>query len=96
MIFIGSWVFFELFVDVINKYSINKSGMSPYEELHGRRAAERRVEFGETIFYSTPKKGRATMDLRWKLGVYVGSAWSSTEIFIGTKGGNVVKARSAV
>ena len=50
----------EHYVDVINKYSINKSGMSPYEELRGRRAAERRVEFGEKIFYSTPKKSRAT------------------------------------
>ena len=34
------------------------------------------------------------MGTRWKLGVYVGSAWSSNEIFIGTKGGEVVKARS--
>lgn len=86
----------EHYVDVINKYSINKTGMSPYEELHGKRAVERRVEFGERIFYSTPKKGRAKMDLRWKLGIYLGSAWSSNEIFIGTKNGNVSKARSAV
>ena len=54
------------------------------------------AELSEKIFYSTPRKGRAKMDLRWKLGVYVGSGWSSNEMFIGTKSGNVVKARSAV
>ena len=56
----------EHYVDDINKNSINKRGMSPYEKLHGRRAAERSVEFGENVCYSTPKKGRAKMDLRWK------------------------------
>ena len=56
-------------VDVVNKYSINKSGMSPHGALHGRRATEHRDEFGEKICYSTPNKGRANMDLRWKLGV---------------------------
>ena len=54
----------EHYVDVINKYSINKTGMSPYEELHGKSATERRVEFGERMFYFTPKKGRAKLDRR--------------------------------
>ena len=70
--------------------------MSPYEELHGKKAVERRVEFGELIYYSTPKKGRAKLDLRWKIGVYLGHAWDSNELFCGTKLGNVKKARSAV
>ena len=36
--------------DVLNKYSINSTGMSPYEELHGRKAQEIRVEFGGISF----------------------------------------------
>ena len=40
--------------DVMNKYAVNKSGMSPYEELHGRKAHERRVEFGKRVVVSNP------------------------------------------
>ena len=83
-------------VDIINKYAINKSGLSPHEELHGKKAAERRVEFGERVFYSTPKKGRAKMDHRWKVGIYLGHCSNSNELYIGTKKGNVRKARTAV
>ena len=75
---------------------MNKAGKSPCKEFHRKRAVARRVQFCERIFYSTPKKGRAKMDIRGKLGLYLGSAWSSNEIFIGAKNGNVVKARSAV
>ena len=50
--------------DVLNKYSINDTGMSPYEELHGRKAQEIRVEFGERVFFSTPKKSRSKLDKR--------------------------------
>ena len=55
--------------DIINKYAITRNGMSPHDELHGKKAQERRIEFGERVFFSTPKKGRAKMDLRWRLGI---------------------------
>ena len=42
----------------MKRYSINKTGMSPYEKLHGKKAMEKRAEFGEMINYSTPKKAR--------------------------------------
>ena len=48
--------------DIMNKHAINKSGFTPYEELHGKRPRERRVEFGERVFYSLPKKGRGKLD----------------------------------
>ena len=51
--------------DLLTKYTVNESGMSPYEELHGRRSQERRVEFGERVFFSTPNKGRTKLDKRW-------------------------------
>ena len=64
----------EHYVDVINQYSVNKTGKWPHEELHGKGAVERRVEFCERISYSTPQKGRAKMGLSWKLGLYLGNA----------------------
>ena len=33
-------------VDIMNKFSVNQTGLSPYEELHGQKAKERRLEFG--------------------------------------------------
>ena len=73
----------------MNKLAVNKTGLTPYEELHGQKARERRAEFGERLFYGTPKKGRAKLDLRWKLGVYLGHAECSNEAFVGTSTGNV-------
>ena len=51
------WIVFHS-TDVLNKYIVNKTGMSPYEESHGQKAPERRVELGERVFYYVPKKGR--------------------------------------
>ena len=82
--------------DILTKYTINASGMSPYEELHGRKANERRVEFGERVFFSTPKKGRAKLDKRWRIGIYLGHAANSNEQYIGLRNGNVIRARSTV
>ena len=82
--------------DIMNKHAVNQSGFTPYEELHGKRARERRVEFGERIFYSLPKKGRGKLDPRWKLGVYLGHAECTNEVFMGINNGNVIKARSMV
>ena len=80
--------------DILTKYTINDSGMSPYEELHGRRAQERRVEFGERVFFSTPRKARSKLDKRWRLGVYLGHAPNSNEQYIGLVNGNVIRTRS--
>ena len=82
--------------DVLTKYTVNSNGLSPYEELHGRKAQERRVEFGERVYFSTPKKGRSKLDKRWRLGIYLGHAPNSNEQFIGLRNGNVIKARSTV
>ena len=79
--------------DILSKLKVNSTGQSPYEELHGKRAQERRAAFGERVFYYTPKKSRAKLDKRWKLGVYLGHAANSNEAFVGIKNGNVVKAR---
>ena len=84
----------EFVADVLTKYTINSTGQSPYEELHGRKVREKRVEFGERVLYYVPKKGRAKLDGRWKIGVYLGHASNSNEVFIGIRNGNVVRSRS--
>ena len=58
--------------DILNKYTVNRTGMSPYEEAHGQKSPERRLELRERVFFFIPKKGRKNMDPRWKLGVYLG------------------------
>ena len=82
--------------DVMNKSAVNRSGITPYEELHGRKPRERRIEFGERVFYSIPKQGRAKLDARWKLGTFLGHTATTNEHFIGTRHGNVLRARSCV
>ena len=82
--------------DVINKSAINENGMTPYENLHGKKPRERRLEFGERVLYSVPKQGRAKMDVRWKVGVFLGHTSNTGEHHVGIRNGNVVRARSCV
>ena len=42
----------------------------------------------------TSKKLRAKLDLRWRLGVYIGYSVTSNEYYLGLPNGNVVKSRS--
>ena len=82
--------------DTINKFLRNRVGLSPYEGLHGQKAKERRAEVSDRLFYSDPKKSRAKMDLRWKLGAYLGHAHATNGIDVGIHNGNVLQVRSVV
>ena len=82
--------------DVITKSAVHHSGHTLYADLHGKKPKERRIEFGERVFYATPKQGRAKMDVRWKLGVFLSHTPTSGEHFVGTRNGNVLKSRSCV
>jgi len=77
-----------------NRQTTNSDGQTPYEVRHGRRSRGRTAEFGERLLYYVPKKLRAKLDLRWRVGVFLGTADRSNEAFIGTRSGNVVKSRS--
>ena len=90
---IARWLV-EHVADVMFKYTVNPNGLSPYEELHCRKARERRVEFGERVFFNMPKKGRAKLNRRWRLGIYLGHCSNSNEQYIVLINGNVIKARS--
>ena len=82
--------------DILNKYTVNRTGHSPYEETHGQKAPEKRVELGERVFYYTPKKGRRKLDPRWRLGVYLGHTGGSMEAYVGVPNGNVRMSRTVL
>lgn len=52
------------------------------------------VEFGEKVFFFMPKRLRAKLDMRWKLGIFLGLSPDSNENMIGLANGSVIKARS--
>ena len=81
---------------VMNRYVVGRDGRTAFQRLHGRRASSKAVEFGERVFYYIPKKLRAKMSLRWRLGMYLGVAAHSGEHLIGTWSGDVVRTRSIV
>ena len=44
--------------------------------------------------WHVPKKLRVKLDLRWRLGIFLGQSQTSNECFIGLPNGNVVRTRS--
>ena len=74
-----------------NKYAVSPEGKTPYASLHGKNPKEKLVKFGERVLWHVPKRLRAKLDLRWRLGVYVGYAASSNEYNLALPYGNVVK-----
>ena len=81
---------------VMNRYVVGRDGRTAFQRLHGRRASSKAVEFWERVFYYIPRKLRAKMSLRWRLGMYLGVASHSGEHLIGTWNGDVVRTRSIV
>ena len=49
---------------ILNRFSVNPDGQTPYQTLHGKRALDKCVEFWERVDYSVPKKMRYALDLR--------------------------------
>ena len=82
--------------NVINRYSINSDGVTPYQAMHGKRSTLRVVEFAEQVFFYLPKRSRAKLTRRWQIGTYLGLVNSSNEHFIATRQGNVLRSRSVV
>ena len=81
-------------MNMLNRYTINPAGISPYAALHGKRAIERHAEFGEKVFWFVPKRIRSKLSMRWRLGTFVGVSNNSNEIFVADSNGDIVKTRS--
>ena len=41
---------------VHNRFTIGEDGKTPYHRMHGLKASERAVEFGERVMFFIPKK----------------------------------------
>ena len=54
------------------------------------------AEFRERVFYYVPKRLRATLDLRFRPGVFLGNSQNSNEAFVGFGHGNVIESRYVV
>ena len=79
-----------------NRSSTTQTGETRYEKHHGQKEHDKAIEFWETAFYFIPKKLRAKLNIKWKLGVYLGDAPNSNESFVSTWCGDVIKARGLV
>ena len=75
---------------MFNRQSTNSDSLTTYEYPHGRRSHGRTAEFGERLMYYVPQKLRTKLDLRWRVGVFLGTAERRYEAHIGTRSGNVV------
>ena len=64
---------------VMNQHVVGNDGITADQRLHGRRANSKTVELGEEVFYHVPKKLRSKMQLRWRIGIYLGVAGHSGE-----------------
>lgn len=82
--------------DVYNQYAVSPEGKTPHARLHGKNPKEKLVDFWERVLWHVPKRLRAKLDLRWRLGVYVGDAASSNEYYLALPIENVVKSKSIV
>ena len=81
---------------VTNRHVCNPEGQTPYESIHGQRFKGKAVEFGERVFYFVPRKLRAKLNLRWRIGTFIGNAQSTNEAYVAVSNGDVIKSRSLV
>ena len=79
-----------------NRYVLNEDGSTPYEVLHGQRYRGKVAEFGEQCFYFVPKKLRSKLNLRFRVGTFLGNSQSSNEAFVADSKGEVIKTRAVV
>ena len=74
--------FMEHIASVMNRCLVGNVGLTADQRLHGRRANSKAVEVGEKVFDHVPKKLRSKMQLRWKIGIYLGVAGHAEEHYI--------------
>ena len=60
------------------------------------KAYQRDVEFGERVFDYILKRRNSKLDNRWRLGVYLGTAMSSSENVVSTADGNATESGSVM
>jgi hypothetical protein len=81
---------------ILNRLVAGDDGQTAYQRLHGRRANKKAVEIGEKLFDYISRKLRTEMNMRWRIGMYLGVVPQSGEHFVGTWNGDVIRTRSIV
>ena len=79
---------------VLNHFLVGPDGQTPYSRLHGKNSSKKLCEFGEKLLWFVPKRLRSKLDSPWRYGVFLGVSMCSDQYFIGTHGGDVVRARA--
>ena len=70
--------------------------MTAYEFVHGRKADEKLTYFGEKVCGYIPNARPATFDLKWQLGISLGTLMKSNGCYSGVPNGHVTTARRIV
>ena len=79
---------------IYNRQSTDSDGQTQHEARHGKRSNGRTAKFGEKVLPVVPKRLRAKIDMRWRVGICLGNAERTNETSVGTVSGNVVKSRA--
>ena len=61
---------------------VGKDKRTAYQRLNGSRAKSKAMEFGEKVFYDVPRELRTKMKLRWRAGVYLGTAANQNKHYV--------------
>ena len=72
----------------------NPDGQTPHEARHGRRSNGRTAEVGEKVLCCVPKRLKAKIGMRWRVGIFLSTAERTSEPLVGTISGSVVKSRA--
>ena len=77
---------------VLTRYARNDEGRTPLEHIKGKRKPRDIPNFAERVLYLDPNRdGKAKLDMKWKVGFFVGVVGRTDEVMI-INDNRVVKA----
>ena len=73
---------------LINRFSVDVDGRTPFEKARGTAARRELAEFGEKVLYQPMAKYNKNrkLDVRWEYGVFLGVDAKTNELIIGGEG----------
>ena len=79
--------------DVLNKFQVQKDGLTAYEKVKGREYSGLMLEFGSVVLHKASAKVQGgVMAPRWLKGVWLGKRFGTEEHVIATPEGNVFRS----
>jgi len=80
---------------LMNRLEVGKDGKTAYERTKGKKATVLGIEFGEKLMWmKRTKEKMEKINPRWEYGIFVGVRRRSGEVWVATKEGELVSARS--